>query len=66
MRRKVVLHRRFGSTYRSILKRQAVLLRQFDPRKWDGYLVPKRLFQSTLRCVITKKMDEFISTAAET
>ena len=55
-----VWNRRLGTTYRSHLQ---------GPRcssRWDQWVVPKRLFQSTSRRVITRKTEVFSSTAAGT
>ena len=39
--------------------------RRLDPCRRDQYVIPKRRYQTTLRCLITQKTEEFGSTAAE-
>jgi hypothetical protein len=31
------------------------LVSSCDPRRWDRYIVPKRRYQTTLRCLTTQK-----------
>ena len=53
--RKVLLYWRFGTTFRSHLQG----LRRLDRWRWDCYVVPKRRYQTTLRCVTTQKTEHF-------
>jgi hypothetical protein len=50
-RRVVVLHWLFGTTYLSHVQ---------DPWRWDRYVVPKRRYETTLRCARTQKTEDHI------